>query len=51
MDIASSFSDAQIIILENEAPPVQLVDSKKINFIAFAKTNEGQHGFIPVKIK
>jgi hypothetical protein len=47
-DVASSFSDAQVIILENEDPPAQLVDSEGFNLIAFSKTDEGRYGFIPV---
>lgn len=47
-DIATSFSDAQVIILENEDPPAQLIGSGRFNLIAFSKTNEGRYGFIPV---
>lgn len=47
-DIAASFSDAQVIILENEEPPAQLIGSEGFNLIAFSKTNEGRYGFIPV---
>lgn len=47
-DIASSFSDVQVIILENEDPPQQLIDSNGFNLIAFSKTNDGRYGFIPV---
>jgi len=47
-DVASSFSDVQVIILENENPPAQLIGSEGFNLIAFSKTNEGRYGFIPV---
>lgn len=46
-DIASSFSDTQVIILENEDPPAQLIGSKGFNLISFSKTDEGRYGFIP----
>lgn len=48
-DIANSFSDVQVIILENEDPPSQLAASDDINLIAFTKTSRGRYGFIPVR--
>jgi len=48
-DVASSFSDVQVIILENEAPPARLVGTEGFNLIAFSKTDEGRYGFIPVQ--
>lgn len=47
-DVASSFSDVQVIILENEDPPARLIGSEGFNLIAFSKTDEGRYGFIPV---
>ena len=47
-DIASSFRDVQVIIIENEDPPNNLVTSNKINLITFTKTNQGRYGFIPL---
>ena len=47
-DIASSFRGTQVIILENEDPPIQLASSDDINLIAFTKTSHGRYGFIPV---
>ncbi len=47
-DIASSFRDVQVIIIENEDPPNNLVTSNKINLIIFTKTNQGRYGFIPL---
>lgn len=44
-DIASSFSEAQVIILENEDPPVQLADIA--NLISFTGNDFGRSGFIP----
>lgn len=49
IDIASSFSDVQVIILENEDPPAHLVGSNGFNLIAFSKTSEGRYGFIPAQ--
>jgi len=50
-DVASSFSDVQVIILENEDPPTQLIGSEGFNLIAFSKTKEGRYGFIPVAVE
>lgn len=50
-DVASSFSDVQVIILENEDPPARLVGSEGFNLITFSKTDEGRYGFIPVEHK
>lgn len=49
IDIASSFSDAQVIILENDERPAHFVGSNEFNLIAFSKTAKGRYGFIPVQ--
>lgn len=42
--IAESFTDAQVLILENDAPPAGLDNA---NVITFTKTAAGRYGFIP----
>lgn len=43
--LATEFKDAQVIILENDAPPDDLVSA--INAIEFTGTDRGRRGFIP----
>ena len=44
--LATNHSDSQIIILENEHPPDNLVE--RINLTVFTKNpNEGRYGFFP----
>jgi hypothetical protein len=43
--IAESFGDAQVLILENDAPQAAL--DTEANIITFTKTASGRHGFIP----
>jgi len=44
--LAASAEDCQIIVFENEDPPVEV--QKKINYIHFTKSKDGRYGFIPV---
>ncbi|WP_447963542.1 AAA family ATPase [Nitrospira sp. Ecomares 2.1] len=46
-DLAEAFSDSQIVILENEAPPTDLIDASAITSIKFTGTSTGRKGFIP----
>ncbi len=46
-DIAKSFQDAQVIILENEVPPDNIIKDETANIIQFTKTDLGRSGFIP----
>ena len=48
-DIANTFHDVQVIILENEDPPSQIATSNSVNLIVFTKTGHGRYGFIPVR--
>lgn len=50
-DLAQSFQDAQVIIIENEEPPDDLASSGAANIIKFTKTSQGRSGFIPTKIQ
>lgn len=43
--IAGAFKDAQVLILENDAPPAKL--DEEANIITFTKTASGRYGFIP----
>lgn len=42
---AGIFSDAQVLILENDAPPASL--ASEANIVTFTKTTSGRYGFIP----
>ena len=42
---AETFKDAQVVILENDAPPVSL--ASEANIATFTKTASGRYGFIP----
>jgi hypothetical protein len=46
-DLAESFSNSQILILENEEPPEDLVESKSATIIRFTGTTIGRRGFFP----
>ena len=47
--ISDEFKTAQVIIFENDDPPLNM--ENKANFIRFTGTNNGRYGFIPVPIK
>lgn len=51
LDISKTFSDAQVIIVENEPPSRDIIESGKCNFISFTKSANGRYGFIPVPSK
>lgn len=46
-DLSKTFADDQVIVIENEEPPADLVQSGSINLIRFTKTASGRVGFIP----
>ncbi|BBO73479.1 hypothetical protein DSCW_08960 [Desulfosarcina widdelii] len=46
-DLASSFLAEQVILLENEEPPDEVLASGNVNMVRFTKRDEGRHGFIP----
>ena len=46
-DLATSFADEQVIILENEDPPDDLVQGGMLNLVRFTGGREGRRGFIP----
>lgn len=46
-DLAEAFSDSQVVILENESPPTDLIDTGAITSIKFTGTRTGRKGFIP----
>ncbi|MEX0937335.1 MAG: AAA family ATPase [Pirellulales bacterium] len=46
-DLATTFANCQAIVLENEQPPDDLVQSGALVLIQFTKTNTGRYGFIP----
>jgi len=46
-DLCESFEDAQIIIIENETPPSDVVEGGKANIVTFTGTSVGRSGFIP----
>ena len=48
-DLSVSYQNAQVIIIENENPPKDLVSSGNANVIYFTGTNQGRRGFIPPK--
>lgn len=43
--IANDFKDSQVIILENEDPPADILSNA--NVIKFTKSKQGRYGFIP----
>jgi peptidoglycan hydrolase CwlO-like protein len=49
-DLAASFVDAQVIILENEEPPIEVAEDRAVNLIKFTGTNVGRRGFIPATV-
>lgn len=46
-DLASSFLAEQVILLENDEPPEDVLASRNVNMIRFTKREEGRYGFIP----
>ena len=46
-DLSQSYQDAQVIVIENDAPPDDLDTANAINLIRFTGTNQGRRGFIP----
>lgn len=48
-DLADSFQDSQVIIIENDPPPDDLESNKNANIIRFTGTNTGRSGFIPAQ--
>ena len=46
-DLATTFADRQVIVIENELPPDDLIESGALTLIQFTKTNTGRYGFIP----
>ena len=46
-DLASSFTSEQVILLENEVPPDEVVANGAVNMVQFTKRDEGRYGFIP----
>ena len=46
-DLASSFLAEQVILLENDEPPNEVLASGNVNMVRFTKRNEGRYGFIP----
>jgi hypothetical protein len=47
-DLSQSYQDAQVIVIENDAPPDDLDTANAVNVIRFTGTNQGRRGFIPV---
>jgi len=48
-DLAESFSDSQVLVLENEEPPEYLCESGSITAIRFTGTKSGRKGFFPIR--
>ncbi len=46
-DLASAFVGEQVILLENDEPPDEVVARHDVNMIRFTKRDEGRYGFIP----
>jgi hypothetical protein len=46
-DLASSFLAEQVILLENDEPPEEVLASGNVNMVRFTKRDEGRYGFIP----
>lgn len=46
-DLASSFLAEQVILLENDEPPDEVLASSNVNMVRFTKRDEGRYGFIP----
>mgnify|MGYP001264995257 CR=1 FL=1 len=46
-DLASSFLAEQVILLENDEPPEDVLASGNVNIVRFTKRDEGRYGFIP----
>jgi hypothetical protein len=47
-DLASSFLAEQVILLENDEPPNELLAIGNVNMVRFTKREEGRYGFIPL---
>lgn len=46
-DLATTFAGQQVIVLENEIPPPELIDGDQLRLVRFTKSDEGRYGFIP----
>lgn len=46
-DLAASFSAEQVILLENDEPPDDVLESGAVNVVRFTKSDDGRYGFIP----
>lgn len=46
-DLAFSFLAEQVILLENDEPPDDVLASGNVNMVKFTKRDEGRYGFIP----
>lgn len=46
-DLSSAFLGEQIILLENDEPPDEVMARDDVNIIRFTKRDEGRYGFIP----
>ena len=46
-DLAKSFANSQVLVLENEEPPEELVENDAITAIRFTGTDVGRRGFFP----
>lgn len=46
-DLAESFANSQALVIENEEPPEDLIESGAINAIRFTGTGSGRKGFFP----
>jgi hypothetical protein len=47
ISMTQAFKDAQVLILENDAPPASL--ATEANIVTFTKTASGRYGFIPMR--
>lgn len=48
-DLAASFSDSQLVVLENEEPPADLVETGAITVVRFTGSSSGRRGFFPAR--
>ncbi|WP_456386882.1 AAA family ATPase [Desulfolithobacter sp.] len=46
-DLAATFARRQVIVLENELPPDDVIEGGALTLIRFTKTSTGRYGFIP----
>lgn len=47
VDLASSFLSEQVILLENDEPPDDVLNNGNVNLVRFTKRDRGRYGFIP----